>query len=552
MNCAVELGFGKHVLGESLSKSYFDMVSVRCSPHNATTAAPCRMDLERILSRAAAREHVAIDTTDASSMSTGDISLASTQHIGAIRSIRCRINGEPEILSVPILRSLRVSSPVVDSRFVHSWVEYDTTKTAEERPHFSFKEVQTALSACNLPLPQFSGRWRLEEVGDYPGFSAYTIIAIPFAETAVPLQAAAAVSSAARLEEGTDCLVVALQSNDSEEWKYEHFLVGRGRVEGAGTEDACRITATLRRVRLQFSPWIKDVQYETLHGTPDRLHLSSGLDLVRIVTPAAAADSQLHQEAEVLRMLRNIVPEKLDFRDAVNAGDAARVAELVHSPNHKPDLTQQIEFDSRHAKRAVPIVAAALQGRAAVVEVLLQVQLPLLDGWTLTCVASCSPLAAKELFALLESAPHLRACVCPGPEDTLLASLDMTGCTLVEVAVLAGGAALAREQVARGWCEHTLASAVQSGDAAWLKANAQKWAVEVDEPFLTGRATLLVAGFTPLIAAVAARNVAVVECLLQHGANPFVCRLERRGGQWIPLRSTAINYAQASTLLTTE
>ena len=460
-------------------------------------------------------------------------------HDGPVRSIRCRLDGE--VVTVPILRRLLVSGPATDSRSARSWFEYDAANTTEERPHFTFRELQAALAASALPLPQFSGRWRLEEVGDWPGFSAYTLIAIPWPGATSVAAAAAGASPAAGRGRCVECLVVALQSNDEEEWKYETFLVGRGQVTEDGPGGESRIAATLHRRRLKFNLHSRPAELETLQGTPDRLRLSSGLELVRLGPEPQSAGAVWSKEeveapaAAVHALVRQLVPDALDFAQAVQAGDVARVGELLPSQ----DLDAPMPVDSRLGRRASPLVAAALRGRTEVVDLLLaehsaRGRAP--DPWTLACAAACSPRAAAALLLQLEGRPELRQASCP--RNHPLKDLGMDGCTLVEVAVLAGGKGLARELVARGGCEHSLETAVQSGDAAWLEANAARWAALVDRHFPDRGATVLAAGLTPLIVAAAARDLVVVQILLRHGADPFT----KRRGQL----STAINYAQAS------
>jgi hypothetical protein len=362
-------------------------------------------------------------------------------------------------------------------------------------------------------------------------------------------------------------MVMALQSNDAEEWAYEFFYAGHGLI--ATTEGGCRITATLRKTRLMRCRFPCSSSLETLHGTPDRLRLSSGSDLVRMTTskdaPAAAAGAAAPtaMDEEARGLLRRLVPDVLNFEQAVQAGDARRVAELLSAAGpasstwpaapgllsaagSRPDLADLLPIDSRLSKRpaAVPLVAAALAGRAEVVEVLLEHQLRSLDRdpWTLACAAACSPRAQAALLARLSADPHLRVDTCP--RNHALEVLGMAGCTLVEIAVLAGGAGLARALVSQGGCRHTLATAVQSGDVEWLEHNAGLWRREVDSHFrLGGGVPPPKAGFTPLIAATAQADAAVVKCLLRHGANPYVRRL--RVGKGRPYTSTAINYAQA-------
>ena len=535
---SAELGFGIQVLKDSQGESYFEMVSVISSPADPSAVRSCRMKLEQVLSRTAAVANRGRENDDSSSLAFH--SNASIKHAGPVRFIECMVEGEHH--NIPILRCLRVDGPTDDRRGVHTWFEYDPSETVESRPSFSFKELQATLAACSFSLPQLSGRWRLEEVGDYPGFSAFTIVAVPMSDGA----------SANGSGEKVQCMVVALQSNDEEEWVYEHFYVGHGFI--STTAGGCYISATLRKNRLNRSRRHRQWSLDTLQGTPDRLRLSSGSELVRMtVIPADTAEAAtstgvppplvdtMAADTEVRRLLRHLVPDVLDFGEAVQAGDARRVEELLSAAGPGPDLTSRMKVYSRLGQQAVPLVAAALGGKMEVVEVLLGHQLQSLDHdpWTLACAAVCSPRAEAALLAQLSANPRLREATCPHNHN--LSALGMDGCSLVEIAVLARGAALARTLVAQCGCSHTLATAVQSGDVAWLEQNTGLWVGEVNMHFIPSGATALVAGFTPLIAAAAASDAAVVECLLKQRANPFVCRLDRT--------STAINYAQARLFL---
>ena len=503
------------------------------------------MNLEKFLSRATVSMQSETNDQDWVSISTGAASRASTVYAGPVRSIQCHLDGK--VVTVPILRCLRVSGPAAASRSVRSWFEYDVAQTMEQRPPFSFKELQAALAACALPLPQFSGRWRLEEVGDWPGFSAYTIIAVPRPDA----------TAAAGRSGSVECMVVALQSNDEQEWQYETFLVGRGRVDDGGAGGGCRITATLRRVRLRavrFASEQRLDELETMQGTQDRILLSSGKELSRLrvnSTPTQSAEDFVWSKEEAAQseatahlMVRQMVPEKLDFAQAVQAGDVVRVNELLST--QLQDLNVLVRIKSRLGNEAMPIVAASVCARPAMVELLLAEhitrRLPL-DPWTLACAGARSQRAEAELLKRLAEDSELRTAVCPSGH--VLRHIKMCGCTLVEVAVLAGGNALARKLVAQGCCEHTLATAVQSGDAHWLEANADQWKARVNDHFKKGGVTAeswrVVKGLTPLILAAAQRDLKVVQCLLRHRANPFICRKGKE--------STAINYAHVSQSL---
>ena len=127
---------------------------------------------------------------------------------------------------------------------------------------------------------------------------------------------------------------------------------------------------------------------------------------------------------------------------------------------------------------------------------------------------------------------------CP-QSHPLARGLGMGGCGPLEVAVLVHAKDLAR-RLARAGCAHTLATAVQAGDVEWIEA---QW-TEADKRravcahFRGGRAPeeALVQSYTPLIAAVVARDLPLVECLIRLGADVF----QERWGH----RSTPINYAQ--------
>ena len=162
----MELGFGSHVLCDSNRESFYDMACIRTSPSTPATVERQRMSLECVLSREAvsAARHARIHEDAASAASTAATAraAASARHLGGVKTVPCLLNGAGP-RPVPIVRCLRVDGGA-EQRPTRLWVEYDTEETSEDQPQFTFRALQAALSACALPLPQLSGRWRLNEV----------------------------------------------------------------------------------------------------------------------------------------------------------------------------------------------------------------------------------------------------------------------------------------------------------------------------------------------------------------------------------------------------
>ena len=178
---------------------------------------------------------------------TRALSQASTRPSGPIRVIQAMIGEEKK--AIPILRCLR-EDPQASVAVCRKWYQYDPMETDEALPAFSFRQLQAVLAKGSFPLPQISGRWRLEEVTDYPGFSYYTILAMPV-ETVH--------ESGPETQQRIACIIVALQSNDSEEGNYVRIGVGRGMLTRGGTDSHAPnsstgwvVSLTLSMIRIRF------------------------------------------------------------------------------------------------------------------------------------------------------------------------------------------------------------------------------------------------------------------------------------------------------------
>jgi hypothetical protein len=251
-----ELRFGVQVLGNSHNDCFIDAVSLTTgSAHKPVTIRSMKLKLEKIISRTATGNERE-STSEDNAASVAAYSRASTRRIGPIKIINALIEGEPR--RQPIMRYLRIDQPQsAGSGVVRGWVQYDTdvgdTSATGDRPTFSLPRLQSALISSALPLPQLSGRWRLEEVRDYPGVSYFTVIAIPVElDNVKPL---AASDSDGGMRGGnpriTQCVIFALQSNDKSGTNHVYFRVGRGRIEETDAGSECHIFATLAVTRLR-------------------------------------------------------------------------------------------------------------------------------------------------------------------------------------------------------------------------------------------------------------------------------------------------------------
>mmetsp|Transcript_60359 Transcript_60359/g.160726 ORF Transcript_60359/g.160726 Transcript_60359/m.160726 type:complete len:1415 (-) Transcript_60359:210-4454(-) len=472
----------------------------------------------------------------------------------------------------------------------HPITQWNLKDDDDEGPRvdpFSMSEISMSLESLkSLPLPTFSGKWRLSH--EHPDKPSRFLVVIPLGPSL----------GEAAMEPQNPCFVLAVEHLPPN--KFPAMGVGRGRV---GPGDS--ISFTIFMSNLCTSPRVPCGRgsYDTWCGNSSRLTSSLGNTLERVTedgqslgsesppsldalirpmhsvasvagvtggeTPSPAQD--LPQEnhvsvkwvgpnslIDVQSILGNILPDPMPWEMAIYVGDSERVKYLLQTKDEQGlDIRAHIHCEAL-GQKVNPVLAAAISRRAQIVELLLRVQLDSLESdlVSLACVGATSTSAARALLDILKENPHLKATTCP--LDHPLSKFDLEGQSLATVAAVFGGKELAR-LLSQCGCRYDVFTAVFSGDVQWLRKRdyeARSSPVELRDELpdeirvdlreifrqeinqhwpLWGK-KFKVDGLTPLMAAVKQHDFDVFQLLLKAGADVFMAR---RGTS-----ATAINYAQ--------
>ena len=425
-------------------------------------------------------------------------------------------------------------------------------------PDFSFNNLTQLLATCTTLVPALSGRWELDEPGkQYSGRSSYSMFAFQLGTDS---------------KGNAECIVLCVQSNDSDpgggtDQDKAYFSLGIGEACLQQKSKGKPWDIYPLRIR-KLSSWGTFVDgprmdYEYWTGDENEL-VQTGRDtsLKRVSrSEKAGGASSLALEGDLREQIKKIFHEimTVSFADAVVAGDLQKFNKVVGGSQEKDTIQlEPITLESLQRGRSgvgllrenvsmIPILAAAMYGQEAIIEELLTLD-PFPDVFVLAVACFCDKArdalldAVKRDPALVKATcPPLRGLRQPHPLSHPRSRKDrqhplhLEGCTLLHIVARCMFSAHSSwrskytasvEGLVRAGAEHTICTAIQCGDHAWVQ-EADLKPGELDVIFTAdkyGNGAVPLGSHTPLTGAVFVNDLEMVNVLLDKGAALFKTR----------------------------